>query len=183
MAIKQVSQTGIWLRHDKWRSRRSIAVGQKKKGASAPRLLIHPDQGAKETAHGRRPPFTRGASSSTAFIEFKNPHRFRLVVWMKQNRLNSSFVLSMWLGSHRFDPDQNSIWIEKLAQHWASGRCYSEHGRAINNSRVLSRLSNCLHNSAFRPMAFFFEGLVSSGDGNQARSDCVPPIVIRGLWR
>ena len=41
-------------------------------------------------------------------------------IWEKQNRLNSSFVLSMWLGSHHLDPGQNSLWMKHLAQKRAT---------------------------------------------------------------
>ena len=60
---------------------------------------------AKETAHSRRPPFARGASSSTAFFGSRTLLRFRLVVDEKQNRLNSSFKLSSGWVSH----DQTQI--------------------------------------------------------------------------
>lgn len=59
-------------------------------------------------------------------------------IWEKQNRLNSSFVLSMWLGRHHFDPGQNSLWINHLALVWAAGHA-TRSRKARSTAEPISR--------------------------------------------
>ena len=106
----QLSENGI-----RTGSKRPAAEGRKSQRGKRKRERPHhdrspnPRQGAKETAHGRRPPFARGASSCTASCVSRTLSGSGWSFVRKQNRLNSSFKLSMWLGSHLLDPDQNSL--------------------------------------------------------------------------
>jgi len=83
--------------------------GAKEKG-SVRTTTAHPTpaKGPKKQHMADAPP-CGGASSSTAFFGFSDLSIRVGGIWIKQNRLNSSFKLSMWLGSHLLDPDQNSL--------------------------------------------------------------------------
>ena len=67
----------------------------------------HPDQGAQEQ-HIADAPRSHGEPRHALPLVFQEP--FWGSGWSfgrKQNRLNSSFKLSMWLGSHHFVSSQN----------------------------------------------------------------------------
>lgn len=115
--------------------------GKRKRGRPHHDCSPNPRQGAKETAHGRRPP-VRGSLVMHCFL-------WTLIladqfggIWEKQNRLNSSFKLSKWLGCHQFDPGQNSFVDKSIGpMSGKAGTSYSEHAGTINHTHERACIS------------------------------------------